>query len=53
MQRSELAGAILQLKAMGIDNIMKFDFLSAPPAEAMIRALEVLQALGALNTDAR
>ena len=53
MRRRELAGAVLQLKAMGIDNIMKFDFLDAPPAEAMVRALELLHALGALDTDAR
>ena len=46
-------GAVLQLKALGIHNIMKFDFLNAPPAEAMIRALELLSALGALNDDAR
>lgn len=28
---------------------MKFDFLDAPPAETLIRALEQLYALGALN----
>lgn len=53
MQRSELGGVVLQLKALGVDNIMNFDFLSPPPAEAMIRALEVLYALGALDDDAR
>ena len=53
MQRSELSGTVLQLKAMGIDNIMKFDWLAPPPAEAMIRALEQLHALGALNEHAR
>ncbi len=53
MQRSELAGAVLQLKSMGIQNVMKFDFLDPPPAEAMVRALELLHALGALDLDAR
>ena len=53
MQRCELASTVLQLKAMGIDNIMKFDWLAAPPAETMIRALELLHALGALGEDAR
>ena len=53
MQRCELASTVLQLKAMGIDNIMKFDWLAAPPAETMIRALELLHALGALGADAR
>ena len=53
MRRCELASTVLQLKAMGIDNIMKFDWLAAPPAETMIRALELLHALGALGEDAR
>lgn len=53
MQRCELASTVLQLKAMGIDNIMKFDWLAPPPAETMIRALELLHALGALGADAR
>ena len=45
MQRSDIAGAVLQLKAMGIQNIMKFEFLDAPPPEAMIRALQATQGL--------
>lgn len=53
MQRSDLTGAMLQLKAMGIDNLTKFDFLDPPPAEAMIRGLEQLHALGALDLDGR
>ena len=53
MQRCELANTVLQLKAMGIDNIMKFDWLAPPPAETMIKALELLHALGALGDDAR
>ena len=53
MQRSELAGAVVQLKALGVDNMMSFDWLAAPPAEAMVRALELLHALGALGQDAR
>ncbi len=53
MQRSELSGLVLQLKALGVDNIMAFEWLAAPPAEAMVRALEALHALGALGEDAR
>ncbi|KAK9844106.1 hypothetical protein WJX81_004664 [Elliptochloris bilobata] len=53
MQRAELAGTVLQLKALGVDNIMAFDWLAPPPAEAMVRALELLHALGALGDDAR
>lgn len=44
---------VLQLKALGIDNVMKFEWLSPPPAEAMVRALEGLAALGVLDGDAR
>ena len=53
MQRAELADTVLQLKSLGIDNIMRFDWLAPPPAENMIRALELLHALGALGPDAK
>ncbi|KAG2488343.1 hypothetical protein HYH03_013033 [Edaphochlamys debaryana] len=53
MQRSNLVGMVLQLKALGIDNVMKFEWLAPPPAEAMVRALEELHALGVLDEDAR
>eukprot|EP00879_Flechtneria_rotunda_P019658 GHRR01020655.1.p1 GENE.GHRR01020655.1~~GHRR01020655.1.p1 ORF type:complete len:477 (+),score=160.70 GHRR01020655.1:145-1431(+) len=53
MQRSDLSSTILQLKALGIDNIMRFDWLSPPPAEAAVRGLELLHALGALDSDAK
>lgn len=49
MQRSDLTWVVLLLKAMGIDDILHFEFLSPPAAEAMIRALELLFALGALD----
>lgn len=31
MQRSNLAPVILQLKALGIDNVLRFPFLSVSP----------------------
>uniref|UniRef100_A0A8B9FYI1 Probable ATP-dependent RNA helicase DHX35 n=1 Tax=Amazona collaria TaxID=241587 RepID=A0A8B9FYI1_9PSIT len=46
MQRSNLAPVILQLKALGIDNVLRFPFLSPPPAQSMVQALELLYALG-------
>ncbi|XP_041375611.1 probable ATP-dependent RNA helicase DHX35 isoform X2 [Gigantopelta aegis] len=49
MQRSDLAPVILQLKALGISNVLRFHFLSAPPAQNMLRSLELLYALGALD----
>ncbi len=53
IQRSNLAPVILQLKALGIDNIVRFDFLTSPPAELVIRALELLYSLGALDDYAK
>lgn len=42
-----------QLKALGIDNILGFDWPASPTPEAMIRALEVLYSLGVLDNDAK
>ena len=53
MQRSNLATVILQLKAIGIENVLYFDFLSPPNSSIMIRALEVLYSLKALDDYAR
>ncbi|CAG8613199.1 5761_t:CDS:10, partial [Paraglomus occultum] len=53
MQRSNLAQVVLQLKALGVDNILRFDFLTAPPAQLMIRALELLYSLKALDDNGK
>jgi ATP-dependent RNA helicase DDX35 len=53
IQRSNLAPVILQLKALGIDNVVRFDFITSPPAELVIRALELLYSLGALDDYAK
>ena len=53
IQRSNLAPTILQLKALGIDNVARFDFLTPPPVELIIRALELLYSLGALDDYAK
>jgi pre-mRNA-splicing factor ATP-dependent RNA helicase DHX16 len=49
IQRTNLASVVLMLKSLGIDDLLHFDFLDKPPNEALIRALEQLYALGALN----
>jgi len=49
MQRTDTAPVLLQLKALGIDNILRFSFLSPPPAENVVRGLELLYALSALD----
>ncbi|KAF6825369.1 helicase associated domain-containing protein [Colletotrichum plurivorum] len=53
IQRTNLAPFILQLKALGIDNVLRFNFLSPPPAELMAKALELLYSLGALDEYAK
>lgn len=53
IQRANLAPVVLQLKALGIDNVARFDYLSPPPAELMSKALELLYSLGALDEYAK
>lgn len=53
IQRSNLAPMVLQLKALGIDNIVRFDYLSPPPSELIVRALELLYTLGAVDDYAK
>jgi len=49
IQRTNLGNTVLVLKSLGIDDLIHFDFMDPPPAETLIRALEQLYALGALN----
>ncbi|XP_011067091.1 PREDICTED: probable ATP-dependent RNA helicase DHX35 isoform X2 [Acromyrmex echinatior] len=51
MQRSDLAPAILQLKALGIDNVLRFNFPSAPPSKNLVTGLELLYTLGAIDSN--
>lgn len=51
IQRTNLSETVLQLKAMGINDLLSFDFMDAPPAEAMVMALEMLHSLGALDDE--
>ena len=53
IQRTNLTAVVLLLKSIGINDLLGFDFLDAPPAECLIRALEHVYALGALNADAQ
>lgn len=46
LQRSDLCSSVLYLKALGIDNILRFPFPSPPPANNLLAALETLYALG-------
>ncbi|KAH8117149.1 P-loop containing nucleoside triphosphate hydrolase protein [Phellopilus nigrolimitatus] len=51
--RSDLTGPILQLKSLGIDDLMKFDWVTSPPAESVLRALEGLVSAGMIDNDGR
>ncbi|EED81955.1 predicted protein [Postia placenta Mad-698-R] len=51
--RTDLTTPILQLKSLGIDDLMKFEWVSAPPAESALRALEGLHAAGMIGEDGR
>ncbi|MED6195048.1 hypothetical protein PIB30_034381 [Stylosanthes scabra] len=47
--RSNLANSVLTLKKLGIDDLVHFDFMDPPAPETLMRALEVLNYLGALD----
>ena len=49
MQRCDLAAAILQIKALGIHNVVRFDFPSPPPSKNLLQAIECLYALRAVD----
>ncbi|KAJ8099316.1 P-loop containing nucleoside triphosphate hydrolase protein [Lipomyces tetrasporus] len=49
IQRTNLAGPILQLKSLGIENIAKLDMIMPPPVELVANGLELLYSLGALD----
>lgn len=49
IQRTNLGNVVLLLKSIGINDLLEFDFLDKPPPETLIRSLEQLYALGALN----
>lgn len=49
IQRINLGNAVLTLKALGINDLIHFDFLDPPPSQTLVLALEQLYALGALN----
>ncbi|KAJ3922161.1 P-loop containing nucleoside triphosphate hydrolase protein [Lentinula edodes] len=51
--RTDMTTPLLQLKSLGIDNVMKFEWVSAPPAESVLRALENLFAAGMVGEDGR
>lgn len=51
IQRTNLASTVLSLKAMGINDLLSFDFMDPPPMETLIMAMEQLHALSALDDE--
>ncbi|KAJ0170080.1 hypothetical protein K1T71_014686 [Dendrolimus kikuchii] len=49
--RSNLGSVVLQLKKLGIDDLVHFDFMDPPAPETLMRALELLNYLAALDDD--
>lgn len=49
VQRANLASVVLTLKSLGIDDVFNFDFMDHPPENSLLKALELLYALGALD----
>lgn len=47
--RSNLAGVVVKLKRLGIKDLVHFDLMDPPAPETMMRALELLNQLGALD----
>jgi pre-mRNA-splicing factor ATP-dependent RNA helicase DHX15/PRP43 len=51
IMRSNLSSVVLSLKKLGIDDIVHFDYMDPPAPETLMRALEQLNYLGALDDD--
>ena len=49
LQRANLAAIVLQLAAVGVTDVLGFDFVDPPPRASLLRAVELLLALGALD----
>jgi pre-mRNA-splicing factor ATP-dependent RNA helicase DHX15/PRP43 len=49
--RSNLANTVLELVKLGIKDLVHFDYMDAPAPETIMRALELLNYLAALDDD--
>lgn len=49
IERADLASVVLQLKTLGVEKPQDFEYVSPPPRQALLRALELLYALEALD----
>eukprot|EP01105_Mastigella_eilhardi_P000181 TRINITY_DN101_c0_g3_i1.p1 TRINITY_DN101_c0_g3~~TRINITY_DN101_c0_g3_i1.p1 ORF type:complete len:1235 (-),score=354.36 TRINITY_DN101_c0_g3_i1:95-3310(-) len=51
IQRTNLGNTVLMLKAMGINDLLGFDFMDPPPPQTLISAMHSLYTLGALDDE--
>jgi len=51
IQRMNLGKLVLKLKALGIQNLKKFEFVEKPNDEVLIQTIEHLMEIGALDND--
>eukprot|EP01086_Lenisia_limosa_P015098 TRINITY_DN4732_c0_g1_i1.p1 TRINITY_DN4732_c0_g1~~TRINITY_DN4732_c0_g1_i1.p1 ORF type:complete len:457 (-),score=101.58 TRINITY_DN4732_c0_g1_i1:30-1400(-) len=51
--RSNLGSVVLMLLKLGIHDLVHFDFMDPPAPETLMRALELLNYLGAINDDGK
>ena len=49
--RSNLASVTLQMKAMGIEDVVRFDFMEPPDRVRLVKSLRLLFLIGALDED--
>ncbi|KAL6637954.1 hypothetical protein ACP70R_025526 [Stipagrostis hirtigluma subsp. patula] len=51
IQRANLGWTVLNMKAMGINDLLSFDFMDPPACQALLSAMEQLYSLGALDEE--
>ncbi|KAJ0959813.1 hypothetical protein J5N97_000477 [Dioscorea zingiberensis] len=51
IQRTNLGSTVLAMKAMGINDLLSFNFMDPPAPQALISAMEQLYSLGALDEE--
>ncbi|GAA5951810.1 hypothetical protein JCM8115_005246 [Rhodotorula mucilaginosa] len=51
--RSDISLLVLQLKSLGIQNVLRFDWMTSPSSMMLERALEFLYCLGALDDEGK
>lgn len=51
--RSNLASVVLQMKAMGIEDVVRFDFMEPPDRVRLVKALRLLFLLDAVDADGK